>query len=105
MIVVAAALVTVAGLIAIVGFWRLREPVERIVAVDAFAACAVAAAIVAAVGADEPAFLDVGIGFAAVAFVSTMGWAYALSGDDGINDDAEPSAVTAVTVESEDATR
>jgi len=105
MIVVAGALVTVAGLIAIVGFWRLREPVERIVAVDAFAACAVAASIVAAVGADEPAFLDVGIGFAAVAFVSTMGWAYALSGGGGSDDDAAPSAASAAAVESEDATR
>jgi multisubunit Na+/H+ antiporter MnhF subunit len=105
MIVVAAALVTAAGLIAIVGFWRLREPVERIVAVDAFAACAVAAAIVAAVGTGEAAFLDVGIGFAAVAFVSTMGWAYALSGDGGTNDDAGPSTASAAAVEREDTTR
>ena len=79
MILLVTVLVAVAAVLAVIGFWSLPTAADRIVAVDAFSACAVASSIVAATATGVPAFLDVGIGFAAVAFVATVGWAYALS--------------------------
>lgn len=51
---------------------------DRMVAVDALAACAITGCLLAAAMSGQIVFFDVAIGFALVAFLATVGWAYAL---------------------------
>lgn len=57
---------------------RLPGTANRLVAVDILSACALAACVVAAARTGQTAFLDVALGFALIAFVATVCWAYAL---------------------------
>lgn len=83
MIWIAVALIALAALLVVLAFWRLPTAAERVVAVDALSACALAACLVAAAHTGQTAFLDVAIGFALLAFLATVGWAHAIAGDDG----------------------
>jgi len=83
MIAVVIALVGIASLLAVAAFRRFAEPADRIVAADAFSACAIGACLAAAAHTGEVAFIDVAIGFALVAFLATVGWSYALEHDRG----------------------
>jgi len=80
---IAATLVGVASLVAVAAFRRFEDPADRIVAADAFSACAIGACLAAAAYTGELAFVDVAIGFALVAFLATVGWSYALEHDTG----------------------
>lgn len=57
---------------------RLPGTANRLVAVDVLSACALAACVVAAARTGDTAFLDVALGFALVAFLATVCWAFAL---------------------------
>ncbi|MCC6071944.1 monovalent cation/H+ antiporter complex subunit F [Massilia sp. GCM10020059] len=57
---------------------RLPGTANRIVAVDLLSVCALAACVVAAARSGHTAFLDVALGFALVAFLATVCWAFAL---------------------------
>ena len=57
---------------------RLPGTANKLVALDLLSACALAACLVAAVRTGHTAFLDVALGFALVAFLATVCWAYAL---------------------------
>lgn len=83
MIAIAAMLVGVASLVAVAAFRRFEDPADRIVAADAFSACAIGACLAAAAYTRELGFVDVAIGFALVAFLATVGWSYALEHDTG----------------------
>ena len=83
MIAVAALLVGVASLLAVAAFRRFPDAADRIVAADAFSACAIGACLTAAAYTGEVAFVDVAIGFALVAFLATVGWSYALEHERG----------------------
>lgn len=83
MITVVAALVGAASLLAVAAFRRFADSADRIVAADAFSACAIGACLTAAAYTGEVAFVDVAIGFALVAFLATVGWSYALEHDAG----------------------
>lgn len=83
MIVIVAALVGAASLLAVFAFRRFLDPADRIVAADAFSACAIGACLTAAAYTRNLAFVDVAIGFALVAFLATVGWSYALEHDTG----------------------
>jgi multicomponent Na+:H+ antiporter subunit F len=73
------ALIGTATLMVVLAFFRLQTAAERIVAVDALSACALAACLVAAEISGQPAFLDVAVGFALIAFLATMGWARSIA--------------------------
>ncbi len=60
---------------------RLPGVADRLVAVDVLSACALAACLVAAARTGHTAFLDVALGFALVAFLATVCWAFALRAD------------------------
>lgn len=57
---------------------RLPGTANRLVAVDLLSACALAACLVAAARTGHTAFLDVALGFALIAFLATVCWAFAL---------------------------
>ena len=57
---------------------RLPGTANRLVAVDILSACALAACVLAAARTGQTAFLDVALGFALIAFLATVCWAYAL---------------------------
>lgn len=57
---------------------RLPGTANRLVAVDVLSACALAACVVAAARTGNTAFLDVALGFALIAFLATVCWAFAL---------------------------
>lgn len=59
--------------------YRLSGTADRLVVVDALSACGVGACLLAAAQTGHPAFLDVAIGFAVVAFVATVSWAGGLA--------------------------
>lgn len=59
--------------------FTLRSAADRIVAVDALSACMIGACLLAAARSGHPAFLDVALGFALVAFLGTVSWAHALA--------------------------
>jgi multicomponent Na+:H+ antiporter subunit F len=82
-ITIVVALVGTASLLAVIAFRRFADPADRIVAADAFSACAVGACLAAAAYTEELAFVDIAIGFALVAFLATVGWSYALEHDTG----------------------
>jgi multicomponent Na+:H+ antiporter subunit F len=82
-IAVAAFLIGVASLLAVTAFRRFSDPADRIVAADAFSACAIGACLTAAAYTGEVAFVDVAIGFALVAFLATVGWSYAIEHETG----------------------
>ena len=81
MITIVAWLVGAASLLAVIAFRRFSDAADRIVAADAFAACAIGACLTAAAFTGEVAFIDVAVGFAIVAFLATVGWAFALEHD------------------------
>lgn len=83
MIWIATGLVAVAVALLLAAFYTLRGIADRVVVVDAFSGCAVAACLLAAVHTGHTAFLDVALGFALVAFVATISWADALSARHG----------------------
>jgi multicomponent Na+:H+ antiporter subunit F len=83
MIAIVVGLIGIASLLAVAAFRRFADPADRIVAADAFSACAIGACLTAAAYTGEAAFLDVAIGFALVAFLATVGWSYALEHDTG----------------------
>jgi multicomponent Na+:H+ antiporter subunit F len=83
MIAIAAMLVGVASLVAVAAFRRFEDPADRIVAADAFSACAIGACLAAAAYTGELGFVDVAIGFALVAFLATVGWSHAIEHDTG----------------------
>ena len=83
MIAVAAFLICVASLLAVAAFRCFSDPADRIVAADAFSACAIGGCLTAAAYTGEVAFVDVAIGFALVAFLATVGWSYALEHETG----------------------
>lgn len=68
----------VALLLVLEAFRRLPGTASRLVAVDVLSACGVAACVLAAARTGHPAFLDVALGFALVAFLATVCWAHAL---------------------------
>jgi multicomponent Na+:H+ antiporter subunit F len=78
MIIVATVLLAIAFFLLILALWRLPGTPERLVALDALSACAIAACLLAAARTKDPAFLDVAIGYASVAFVATISWAHSL---------------------------
>ena len=78
MIIVVAMLIGLASLLVIEAFRRFPDPADRIVAADSFSSCAIAVSLAAAAYAGEPAYLDVAIGFALVAFLATVGWSSAI---------------------------
>lgn len=80
MILPVVAFIALAALLVAAAFWKLRTPAERVVAVDALSACALAACLAAAAHTGQTAFLDVAIGFALLAFLATVGWAHAIAG-------------------------
>lgn len=57
---------------------RLPGAADRLVAVDVLSACGLAACLLAAARTGQTAFLDVALGFALVAFLATVCWAFAL---------------------------
>jgi multicomponent Na+:H+ antiporter subunit F len=57
---------------------RLPGMASRLVAVDVLSACALAACLVAAARTGHTAFLDVALGFALIAFLATVCWAFVL---------------------------
>lgn len=65
-------------LLVLASFRRLAGTASRIVAVDVLSACALAACVLAAARTGHTAFLDVALGFALVAFLATVCWAFAL---------------------------
>lgn len=65
-------------LLVLASFWRLAGTASRIVAVDVLSACALAACVLAAARTGHTAFLDVALGFALVAFLATVCWAFVL---------------------------
>ena len=70
--------VVLAGLAALLGFYRLLRgptPADRVVALDLLFAVAVLLGIAAALIAGRTAFLDVALGLALVGFVGTLAWA------------------------------
>jgi multicomponent Na+:H+ antiporter subunit F len=73
------ALIGTATLMVVLAFFRLKTAAERIVAVDALSACALAACLVAAELSGQSAFLDVAVGFALIAFLATIGWARSIA--------------------------
>lgn len=68
----------VALLLVLEALRRLPGTANRVVAVDVLSACALAACLVAAARTGHTAFLDVALGFALVAFLATVCWAFAL---------------------------
>lgn len=68
----------VALLLVLEGLRRLPGTANRLVAVDLLSACALAACLVAAARSGHTAFLDVALGFALIAFLATVCWAFAL---------------------------
>jgi len=72
------ACVVLAGLAALLGFYRLlRGPTaaDRVVALDLLFAVAVLLGVAAALITGHTAFLDVALGLALVGFVGTLAWA------------------------------
>lgn len=70
--------VVLAGLAALLGFYRLLRgptPADRVVALDLLFAVAVLLGIAAALLTGRTAFLDVALGLALVGFVGTLAWA------------------------------
>lgn len=70
--------VVLAGLAALLGFYRLLRgptPADRVVALDLLFAVAVLVGIAAALITGSTAFLDVALGLALVGFVGTLAWA------------------------------
>ena len=65
-------------LLVLEAFRRLPGTASRVVAVDVLSACALAACVLASARTGNTAFLDVALGFALVAFLATVCWAYAL---------------------------
>lgn len=75
----AIALLLLSILLIVIVLQREDGLADRMVAVDALAACAIAGCLLAAAVSGQSVFFDVAIGFALVAFVATVGWAYALA--------------------------
>ncbi|MCB1629620.1 MAG: monovalent cation/H+ antiporter complex subunit F [Rhodocyclaceae bacterium] len=75
----ASALLLVSVLLIAILLKREDGAADRIVAVDALAACAIAGCLLAAAVSGQTVFVDVAIGFALVAFLGTVGWAHALA--------------------------
>lgn len=70
--------VVLAGLAALLGFYRLLRgptPADRVVALDLLFAVAVLLGIAAALLTGRTVFLDVALGLALVGFVGTLAWA------------------------------
>lgn len=70
--------VVLAGLAALLGFYRLLRgptPADRVVALDLLFTVAVLVGIAAALITGRTAFLDVALGLALVGFVGTLAWA------------------------------
>ena len=90
MLLAALGLLISLGLLAVV-LVRQRAPVDRVVAVDALSACAIAGCLLAAGFSGVSAFIDVAIGFALVAFLGTVGWAQAIERATTARAEREPS--------------
>lgn len=78
MTILAEVFLGVALLLVVEALRRLPGAANRLVAVDVLSACALAACVVAAARTGDTAFLDVALGFALIAFVATVCWAFAL---------------------------
>jgi multicomponent Na+:H+ antiporter subunit F len=76
---VAIACLGVALVLAAIALAREKGAADRLVIVDALSAFGIGACLLAAAHTGHPAFLDVAIGFALVAFVATLGWASMLA--------------------------
>ena len=78
MTILAELFIACALLLVMAALWRLPGTADRLVAVDILSACALAACVTAAARTGNTAFLDVALGFALVAFLATVCWAFAL---------------------------
>lgn len=89
--------VTLALAFIAIALWRVRGAADRVVAVDALSACAIACCLLAAAVSGNTAFMDVALGFTLIAFLATIGWSHALARTDesvcGGGNDAEDSRV------------
>lgn len=72
----------IALLLVLAALHRLPGVANRVVAVDVLSACALAACLLAAARTGHTAFLDVALGFALIAFIATVSWAFTLGGAD-----------------------
>ena len=78
MTILAEVFLGVALLLVLEALRQLPGAANRLVAVDLLSACALAACVVAAARSGHTAFLDVALGFALIAFLATVCWAFAL---------------------------